>query len=137
MANRRSGIWTLLWLLSTAVVLVATLWPLSDFQDHAHWGRISWVPLADPAANTLEMVANVLLFVPFAYTGVRALGGGRRAMWLALAIAGLVSLSVEGAQVFAHGRFPSTTDLLTNLTGAVVGARLGRRRDAGDAVRKG
>lgn len=123
-ATRR---WALVWLLATAVVLLATLWPPSAFQAHAHWERVTWMPLADPASKPWELLANILLFVPFGYAGARLLGSDRRAAVIVSVLGGALSVAVEGAQVFAHGHYPSATDVVMNLTGAVAGGVLARR----------
>lgn len=123
--------WRLAWGLATTLVLLATVWPPWIFQGHPHWEQVAWVPLADPSGKPWELIANVLLFVPFGYAGARALRRELRGALLAVALAGLLSLTVEGAQVFAHGRFPSATDLVANLAGAAVGAGLARRQRGG------
>jgi glycopeptide antibiotics resistance protein len=110
--------------LATAAIAVITLLPLSGYRAHAHWDRVGWIPFADPRSRPWEMAANVLLFMPFGWTVARALGGARSAAILASGMALMLSVGVELAQVFAHGRFPSSTDVVMNFAGAALGAAL-------------
>lgn len=117
----------ILLLLAVTAVLVATLLPLSGYRAHAHWERVGWIPFADDRSRPWEMAANVLLFLPFGWSAARVLGGGRGGA-LAAAVAGaLLSSSVELAQVFAHGRIASATDVVVNFAGAALGAALALR----------
>jgi VanZ family protein len=108
-----------------ALILLATTWPLSRFQDHAHWARVEWVPLSR-YVRPFDLVANVLLFVPF---GMAAAWGGPWRRVRSAVLAGLlVSLCVELAQVFTHNRIATATDIVTNTTGALLGALLAPRQ---------
>jgi len=70
------------------------------------------------------MFANFILFVPFGYLLKRALRGrlGRQAWTLTFLLAGGISTGIELYQVFCHNRVPSTTDIVTHLLGAMIGA---------------
>ena len=65
-----------------------------------------------------DLVANVLLFVPF---GVALAARGRRVPW-ALGAALALSVSVELLQNFVPGRSPVLRDVLANGSGAALGA---------------
>jgi glycopeptide antibiotics resistance protein len=68
------------------------------------------------------MVANTLLFVPFGALGPwRHRSLGTRVL-AAIACAFALSSSVELCQVFSHSRLPTTTDIVTNTAGALLGA---------------
>jgi VanZ family protein len=108
-----------------ALILLATTWPLSRFQDHAHWATVEWVPLSR-YVRPFDLVANVLLFVPFGFAA--AWGGPWRRVRSAMLAGLLVSVCVELAQVFTHNRIATATDVVTNTTGALLGALLAPRR---------
>jgi glycopeptide antibiotics resistance protein len=118
--------WKRLWaagrlLAALALVLLATTWPISDFQDHPHWFRVEWLPFSQ-YQRPFDVVANVLLFVPFgaaAAAGATEPRRARLAMYAGLAVA----LAVELSQVYTHNRIATTTDVITNTAGAWLGAR--------------
>ena len=70
----------------------------------------------------VDFFANVLLFVPFGFMQLRAGLVSPRRKLLSTAIAAFaLSLGAEFAQVFMHNRIPSTADVLSNVTGAMLG----------------
>jgi VanZ family protein len=108
-----------------ALILLATTWPLSRFQDHAHWADVEWVPLSR-YVRPFDLVANVLLFLPF---GLAFAWGGTWRRVRSAVLAGLfLSLCVELTQVFTHNRIATATDIVTNTTGALLGALLAPKR---------
>lgn len=111
-----------------ALILLATTWPLSDFQDHSHWLRVEWVPFSQ-YQRPLDVVANVLLFVPFGAAAAAGTADPRRVRLVMYAGLGL-ALAVELSQVFTHNRIATTTDVITNTAGAWLGARWALRRAA-------
>jgi glycopeptide antibiotics resistance protein len=113
--------------LSVAVILLIAF-PWYSFQGHAHWGHVRWIPFVSPPVSLRDMVLNVLLFMPFGAALTHRLRGWRPAPVIAVAAALALALSAETAQVYSHGRIPSTTDLITNVAGAGAGAILARRR---------
>ena len=104
------------WLLST-LLIVAIVFPWRDLQDHTHWGKVLWVPFVTPPVKTIDLVGNVLLYLPFGFLGARA----TRRTILVLGGAALLSLVTESAQLFSHARYPSTTDFICNLAGCMLG----------------
>jgi glycopeptide antibiotics resistance protein len=113
-----------------ALILLATTWPISRFQDHAHWADVEWVPFSE-FVRPFDIVANVLLFVPFGMA--LAWGADRRHVRRAVLAALALALAVELSQVYTHNRIATTTDVITNTAGAWLGAWLATRRrdDAG------
>lgn len=103
-----------------AVIGLLTTWPW-QFQDHAHWDAVEWVPFSR-YVRARDWIANLGLFVPFG--AAYAWGGaGRRLVWQSV-VAGLAcSLAAELAQVFTHSRAPTVADLIANTTGTWLGAR--------------
>lgn len=107
-----------------ALILLATTWPLSRFQDHAHWSQVEWVPFTQ-YQRPFDLVANVALFVPFGLAF--AWKGEAARVRRATAVAFLITLAVETGQVFTHNRAATVTDLMANTAGAWIGARLATR----------
>lgn len=104
-----------------ALILLATTWPLSDFQDHPHWDRVEWRPFSQ-YQRPFDVVANVLLFVPFGVTTAAGTTHWRRVLLVTSAALAL-ALVVELSQVYTHNRIATTTDVITNTAGAWLGAR--------------
>ena len=118
--------WWILWATWNIVILVFTVLPLENFVGHAHWDNVRWIPLYDHPSVLFDIAANVALFVPFGYLLKRALSGrsGRQTWILTFLLAGGISTGVEFYQVYCHNRFPSTTDIGSNLLGAIIGVLL-------------
>src|SRR5882672_3710335 len=106
-----------LWL---AVIAAATV-PWTDFVGHTHWQKVQWIPFSSPPIKFLDIVVNVLLYLPFGYQWVRAFPSRARA-WQAAALAAALSLVIEGSQLYSHSRFPSLQDVVCNVFGSWVGA---------------
>ncbi|MFT4232704.1 MAG: VanZ family protein [Leucobacter sp.] len=127
-----------------ALLVWAVLWKL----DVPHVGmsgvhRLKLVPFAataDAGASApLEVLANVLIFVPFGvYTGLLARRrAGWRAGWAAgwriTALGAATSLGLELAQLALGTGVADTTDVITNTLGTAAGVLLlaGLRRGLG------
>lgn len=134
---------------SLFAILVATLMPRSWPPQRDGWGDLVLaagrdslgqlgVLHSDPTSlAAVLIVLNVALFVPFAAFTV--LGWGRP--WSVLLVALAVSLSIETIQLVALSRIAATDDVILNVSGAIVGAGLGRhiahtRRGPGPSVRE-
>lgn len=110
------ALWSAWWVLWAIYAI-----PWGFFDGQAHWDRVVWVPFFPLRAR--DAFLNLVFFIPFGY-----LGG--RASWRwpsVVAAAASVSLLTELVQVFAVERWPSTTDLIMNVGGAVVGVLIARR----------
>lgn len=71
----------------------------------------------------VEASANVALFIPLGLSGGMAFP--KRSWWQIGAFGLLISCCIElGQLLFLHGRFASLVDIMTNTSGAVVGALL-------------
>lgn len=117
----RAVVWTL--------VIIGGVVPWASWTDHAHWGRIEWLPFTRNV-RLRDVLLNILFYVPFGYFVTARRAASTRAN-VVLAAAGLafgLSAITELSQVFSHGRFPAMTDVVTNTTGAVIGAWLASRR---------
>ena len=112
-------------LLTVSVALIAAIIvPWGDLQDHSHWAKIGWIPFVSGPLRRRDILANVLLFMPLGAGAALGFRGG------VAAVAGLaltLSLTGETIQVYTHSRFPSATDVVCNVAGAVLGALAVRR----------
>ena len=87
------------------------------FTPTPQWHRVHLVPFSDPADKVTDLAANLLLFVPFGFSFVRR---PRALVWLPLA-AGVVSAIAEITQLFSTVRYPSGTDVVYAIAGALAG----------------
>lgn len=120
-------------LIVATIAIAAVVVPWTSFQDHSHWINVRWIPFVSGPARTLtafekirsiaEMVANVILYVPFGFAAYRHFGG-----WRAVMLAVGLSTFTEWTQLYSHARIPSTTDIVCNLAGAWIGVSLRRRQ---------
>jgi len=117
--------WRLAWLASALAIVAAETLPLSNFQGHSHWAKVCWIPFGDYhlPGFWLDVWQNIVLVVPFGFTGIRA--GARHKP--VLISAALLMACGELFQVYCHNRFPSMTDVTMGTVGAWVGASLGLR----------
>jgi glycopeptide antibiotics resistance protein len=120
----------ILWVVFTLMVGIL---PLKNFVGHSHWEFIKWVPtVADLRSPKYlldifsDLVGNTLLFVPLGYFLRRlcTASSPSRQLLLAAGIGITLSLSIELYQVYCHSRFPSILDVITNVTGTVIGVRV-------------
>jgi glycopeptide antibiotics resistance protein len=108
-------VWRMLlvfWLVS--VVIVISL-PGEKFDGTPHWESIQWIPFAALSFQrdvVTETLANFLAFVPLGYLAIRSF-----------------AFSIELYQLFCRSRVPSSTDLILNTAGAVLGAHLALKLD--------
>jgi glycopeptide antibiotics resistance protein len=121
-----------LWLLSIALIVGITTMPWSNYVGHPHWDQVRWIPFYPPLAF-LDILGNVVLFLPFGYFFPRALRGSSsgRSWGLPVLLATALSTAVELFQVYTHNRMPATTDICTNLLGAMSGLAIHRSYDSG------
>ena len=117
-----------IFLLLAAGLVVWAITPWTDFVGHPHWDDVQWIPFVTPPIRAIDVLGNVVLFVP--------LGVAIASIWPdhQLLRAGtwalLMSVAGEWAQLYSHNRFPSTTDILCNFVGALIGVRLLRAATA-------
>lgn len=126
--KRRTVTRTLLLLWALLIALAGTF-PFTNFVGHSHWEYIQWFPAADNFHSRrflLDVLANTALFLPLGYLLDRShpTKTARHSLLLAAGVAGLLSLSIEWFQVYCHNRHPSLIDVLSNVTGSLIGAFL-------------
>ena len=133
MANHQGKIErALLPLWALFIALVGTV-PFTNFVGHSHWEYVQWLPTADNFRSRrflFDIVANMALFLPLGYILNRSCAStmARRSLFLAAGVAGLLSLSIEWFQTYCHNRHPSPTDVVSNVTGSLIGAFLSIHR---------
>jgi VanZ family protein len=74
-----------------------------------------------------DILINLLLYVPFGFTALQAIGWGRAglcAATLAVLLGAALSLSLELTQFYDHGRFSALSDVYLNVAGAGLGSVL-------------
>lgn len=122
-------------LVAAALTVLATL-PY-DWQSHSHWARVAWFPLFTGLVRPLDLVVNVLLYLPLGAAMQWRTDNDVR--WRAVAACMLLSTTMEFSQVWSHDRFPSATDVLMNIAGGLLGAAGVRRwrRRRGSAPQAG
>ena len=109
-----------LWYWWIAVVWAISL-PWVGFTFTPQWQRVHWIPFTDPADRPKDLIANVVLLLPFGISFARGRRGNRRFIDTALAAAAL-SISAEATQLFGTLRYPSATDVTSAVLGSLAGA---------------
>ncbi|TDL37395.1 VanZ family protein [Arthrobacter nitrophenolicus] len=124
-----SRLWQLILVVMMVPLVFIAFWPspvdqpmqsqLAEFLSFLHRsGMPSWFNY-----KFVEASANVALFVPFGV--VSALAFPKKRWWQVGAFGLLISCCMElGQLLFLHNRFASPVDLVTNTSGAVIGALL-------------
>jgi len=111
--------------LAVAAICIATLRPIP--QQAAESAATPWSCIVCGELGAVDVILNVLLFVPLGAALAHAGSSWRRALLLGSAL----SLSVELLQAtIVFGRDASVGDFLTNSLGTVLGALLARRLPA-------
>ena len=126
-------VWRMLlgfWLVSVLIVISL---PGDKFDGTPHWESIQWIPFAALSFHhtvLTETLANFLAFVPIGYLAIRSFAFGTKRPLLLAGLLGLAaSFSIELYQLFCRSRVPSSTDLILNTAGAVLGAYLALKLD--------
>ncbi len=123
--SRKVGI-----LLAACALILVVDYPWGDLRDHAHWTEVGRVPFISPPIERGDIVGNLLLGVP---AGLSASFVFQHAVIGAALVTLPVSLAGEAIQIYSHERFPSATDLVCNVVGAMAAALAGtawrRNRD--------
>jgi glycopeptide antibiotics resistance protein len=104
---------------SIAFILFA-IFPWRGFDPVGHWHRVGWIPFVSRPIGIVDIVGNLLLFVPLGAS--IALHAQRSALRRTAAVAFACSLFGEWSQIYSRYRYPTTQDILLNVVGAVVAA---------------
>jgi len=98
--------------------------PWQTWVGHSHWSNVGWIPFYSGPIRLTDICQNLFLFAPVGFAAALAF---RNAPRLAAALVLVASLTGETTQVYAHGRFPSATDVTCNVAGAWIAAKVGER----------
>lgn len=118
----------LAWILALAYLLIIVYASLQPFRD---WrfpsGEIlRFLTAPWPRYITLsDVLINLIAYAPFGFLlalGLKTRLGARAAVVTAALLAAMLSLAMEGVQMFLPARVASNVDLLTNSAGALFGA---------------
>jgi glycopeptide antibiotics resistance protein len=123
--NRRRTTPAILLACWTAVIVFAVV-PMGRYREQPARRQIAWIPFVSRPMTPSDMARNVLLYVPFGYLQARALV--YPTVWRALAYGTALSAGTEATQVYSRGRYPSTTDVVCNVIGGMLGFALARQR---------
>lgn len=102
---------------AAAALVLGADFPWGDFQDHPHWAGVSWTPFASPPLRVIDIGLNVLLGVP---VGIVAARYFQHSLVISILITLAASLAGEWTQLYSHTRFPSATDMVCNIGGAIA-----------------
>lgn len=127
-ANESPHGFKLAWILALAYLLIivyASLQPFHDWRfppdEILHFLTASW-----PRYITLsDVLINLIAYAPFGFLlalGLKTRLSARAAVAIATLLAAMLSLAMEGVQMFLPARVASNVDLLTNSAGALFGA---------------
>lgn len=112
------------------LILMVGMLPLNNFVGHSHWEYIKWVPTVNDLRSPeylfdifTDIIGNTALFFPIGYFLSRLCtsSSSSRQLMLAAGVGATLSLGIEFYQVYSHSRFPSIFDVMTNVTGALMG----------------
>jgi len=111
---------------STALILIVTLFPYT-FTARNDLSLIMLLQHSfDSNIDTYDLISNVLLFITLGISiaGIfhRRFSSKLSVLMISLIISISLSLTVETMQIFLPQRTPSALDLVTNITGGVLGA---------------
>jgi VanZ family protein len=103
--------------------------PWTTFSAHPHWERVRWVPIPIYYRSVVELLSynrvddllNIGFYIPL---GILCVVQGWR-LTGAIGAGVILSLVTESTQLFSIDREASSVDLLTNVTGTIVGAIAG------------
>ncbi|MCC2642160.1 MAG: rane protein of unknown function [Nitrospira sp.] len=122
--------WLLLWIAYVCLIVFSGLYH-THFVAHSHWEFLKWIPPVQEMmtlAFWLDIVINILLYVPFALLYLQRSPTLTRARVLQVMLLGLcLSSSVEFYQLYSHNRRAAPSDILFNVTGTWVGVAIRKK----------
>lgn len=104
---------------AACLLILAADFPWGDLQDHPHWSEVGQIPFVSGPLETRDLVGNVLLGVP---AGMLTALSVTRPVLMAGVVTLPLSLAGEAMQIYSHERFPSATDVVLNVGGAMAAA---------------
>lgn len=119
------------WLLFIVFIIYSTLIPFNLTANmgslNSNISKINKIPFFDSdgsRASIPDIVQNIFLFIPFGFFGILSMKYKNKLILIIkiTLLASLLSGFVEVIQLFTRDRTTSVTDLLTNSSGAFIGA---------------
>jgi len=107
-----------------AVALVAVTAPWADFQARCNWAHVGWIPFLSPPQKRADILANVVLYIPFGYVAWVSQPRLSRRLIVSMSTAAVLAFVLEASQLFSVSRYPSATDVACDIAGAAAGALL-------------
>ena len=103
------------------LVVIAVSGPWFGIVGEPQWHRVTWIPFHGVEDKPRDMVANLLMWVPFglAFDGRRR---GLARVAAAVSASLVLSLAVEIPQLFYRLRDPSATDVFMAMCGSAAGS---------------
>ncbi len=120
----------LLWI-AIGVAVAAMTMPFRYFTGKPFWENIEWLPFTDPTTHWHDILANIVLFLPFGFLLALHWKQRRGIIWKVTAAGAALSFCGEFYQIFCVHRHPSITDILSNTAGTLGGAWLAMLLEAG------
>ena len=120
-------LWFALWIALIVTVVV----PWGKFVDDTRSSTVRWARFVEPPVSAFDVVANVFFYMPYGYLYARQRHQPQHAIVAAVASAFALSVCTEATQLYSHSRFPSLTDVASNVAGAYLGARWTQRCSRG------
>ena len=122
--------WLLLWILYVCLIAASGIYH-TNFVAHGHWEFLKWIPPAEEILTFgfwLDIVVNILLYVPFALFYLQRSATITRSLVVKVMLLGLcLSCAVELYQLYSHNRRAALSDILCNVTGTLVGVVIRRK----------
>lgn len=123
----KSSAWPLA-LLYAALIVFASLFPFEGWRAQGlSWWAILTQPLPPQYWTGFDVGSNLAGYVPLGFLlglGMVRSGAARWAVWVAWGVGTVLSMGMEGLQLYLPRRVPSNLDLLLNSLGALLGGCL-------------
>lgn len=116
--------WLLLWIVYVCLILASGIYH-THFVAHSHWEFVKWIPSTEEVRTIgfwLDVVVNILLYIPFALLYLQRSATVTRSQVLQVMLLGLLlSCTVELYQLYSHQRRAAPSDIVSNVAGTWAG----------------
>jgi VanZ family protein len=120
------------------VLLIIVLSTFPWYIGPPDWETVAWVPFQDLRFSLRRMLDAFLNFCLYVPLGMSVVCSGIVPRRFAIVQAGLLALMLATAcefyQIFSPVRYPTMTDVATNVLGGVIGAAIGSRLRGGRVI---
>lgn len=107
------------------LIIYASLYPFAYWRDQGIWPWQFLLTSWPKYWTGFDVISNVLGYIPLGFfLALSALrtGRGKRALWMAVLAATVLSFTLEALQTYLPDRVPSNVDMVLNIAGASMGA---------------